>query len=391
MGGKAGQKWIEIDLDAIEHNLQSVQAKLTDQVTLIAVIKADAYGHGAVESARVLEQAGVRFFAVSFGEEAFALRQGGIQSPILVFSPVIDKESLIEAIELEIRLTIASEYDWQCFKQVEQGLSKTPYFHLKLDTGLGRFGLQTNEAYALLQDMTVDRQVIVEGVYTHMAHAASSPAYTEKQYTHFLQFIEQLDRQGIQIPLKHCANSAVVLKYPHMYLDAVRVGTLLSGQQPVGHFSEQLSLKDPYAFKCKIISLKSLPKGSFLGYYRTYRLKKEAKIAVIPVGFYDGLVLEVGNRPSGFIDMLKMMARIFLGYLNVSRFTPQVTYKGKNYPIRGKVFMQLALVEFPADLPVEVGEELALPVRKTLAAHEIERVYVRNGKQIQMNQVKEQG
>ena len=164
-----------------------------------------------------------------------------------------------------------------------------------------------------------------------------------------------------------------------MQLNAVRVGTLLSGEHPVGRTNRRLELRNPYRFKCRIISLKTVEKGGYLGYQRSYRLKKTAQIAVLPVGYRDGVALAVNNKASGFIDLLKILIKTVLYYFNFPRVQIKVIYQDRHYPIRGKVFMQMCLVEFPADLDVQVGDEVEVPIRKTLASSNVLRLYVREG------------
>lgn len=372
-------KWIEIDVDAVRNNLEQVRSILDEKTILIAVIKAEAYGHGARDIARLLHQQGVDFFAVTFLYEALQLRKAGIPSNILVFSPLVDEEQVAEAIENSITITIASREEAERLIKVTQELRKTATLHLKLDTGLGRFGLSSPELIDLAQELNSCNNIYLEGIYTHMADAAGQTAYTARQYELFLETVRYLEQAGITIPLQHCANSAVFLKYPQMHLDAVRIGTLLSGQHPVGNFERRLSLKDPYRFKSRIVSLRLLEKGSYLGYFKTYRLRSRALIGVVPVGFNDGLALEVANPPAGFIDLLKGMARQVMVYLNRPRFRLNITINGREFPIRGKVFMQMALVEFPPEADIRVGDEVELPVRKTLAAKNIVRLYVKDG------------
>lgn len=372
-------KWIEIDVDAVRNNLDQVRSILEERVILIAVLKAEAYGHGARDIARLLIQQGVDFFAVTFLYEALQLRKAGIPSNILVFSPLIDEEQLAEAVEHSITITIASREESERLIKVTQELRKTATIHLKVDTGLGRFGLNSQEVIEVAQELNKYSNIYLEGIYTHMADAAGQTAYTARQFELFLETVRHLEQAGISIPLQHCANSAVFLKYPQMHLDAVRIGTLLSGQHPVGHFERRLALRDPYRFKSRIVSLRLLEKGSYLGYFRTYRLKKEARVGVIPVGFNDGLGLEVANPPAGFVDLLKGMARQVLVYLNHPRFRLNLSIKGRDYPIRGKIFMQMALVEIPPEADVKVGDEVELPVRKTLAAKNIVKIYIKDG------------
>jgi len=373
-------KWIEINLDAIEKNLRTVKSLLAEETRLIAVIKANAYGHGAVETAQLLRKHGVEYFAVSYFHEAIQLRQAGITESILVFSPIVMENELQEAIQQGLTITIASPFDWQMLNNISTASETEIKIHLKIDTGLGRFGLCEVEILELAPEISKNTRINIEGIYTHMAAAASNPDYTRQQFGSFMQTLHILDGAGMKIPLRHCANSAVLLKYPQMQLDAVRVGTLLSGQAPVGTSRADLILEDPYTFKTRIISLRNLDKGSYLAYYRSYRLKKAARIAVIPVGFNDGLALQVGNKPSGWMDLLKTIVKIVLLYCNVERFGQQVSIKGIKYPVRGKVFMQMALIELPPDLDVEIGDEVVVPIRKTLASPNITRIYLQNEK-----------
>jgi len=372
-------KWIEIDVDAVKKNLQEVKTLLDERARLIAVVKANAYGHGAEEIARILFQNGVDFFAVSFYYEGLQMRNAGIRSNILVFSPVVNEDDMMDAVRNNLTLTINSYHDIELLERGGLSLKKPVRVHLKMDTGLGRFGLNEEEAVRVCREISQSEYLFVEGIYTHMADPAS-PDYTVQQFEKFMQVINRLEREGFVIPVKHFANSAVFLTYPHMYLSAVRIGTLLSGQHPVGDFPVRLDLQDPYKFKSRIISLKLMEKGSTLGYYRTYKLKQAAQIAVIPVGFQDGLAVEVFNKPVGFVDMLKKMTKYILSYFNLSRFNLYVSIKGKEYPIRGKVFMQMALVEIPVEVEVNVGDEVEVPVRKTLASRSIARLYVQEGK-----------
>lgn len=381
-------KWVEIDVDAINNNLNQIKGILDPKVKLIAVVKANSYGHGAVEVAQILNQSGVDFFAVTFLDEALKLRKAGVGSDILLFSPLIYAEQVALAINNHITVTITSSYDSNLLIQVVNELKCKVNIHLKIDTGLGRFGLREDEIMEVYESLQENPYTYIEGIYTHMANATHSSSYTWGQFNYFTRVINKLAKQGYDIPIKHCANSAVFLKYPEMHLDAVRIGTLLSGQHPVGSFPRLLDLDEPFKFKSRVISIRTLAAGSYLGYYRTYRLKREAKIAVIPVGFSDGLALEVANKPAGFIDMLKYLARTLLCYMNISRFNLQVIIKGKQYPVRGKVFMQMALIEIPSEDDVNIGDEVEVPIRKTLISESLTRIYIKEGKKTNISALK---
>ena len=258
-------KWIEIDIEAVLNNLRSVKTVLNNQARLMAVVKANAYGHGAAQTACLLNQNGVDFFGVSFLEEAWELREAGIKDDILIFSPVTNQEQALAAINAGLILSVTSKGDLNVLKQVSGGFSRPARIHLKIETGLGRFGLGWEESLYVCQEIFTDPQFKIEGIYTHFADP-SSPAFTDHQFRQFMQIVQQLAEAGYVIPMRHVANSVVFLRSPDMYLDAVRIGTLLSGQHPVGQFPIHLDLKDPYTFKSRIISLKTLPPGSSLGY-----------------------------------------------------------------------------------------------------------------------------
>lgn len=371
-------KWVEVDIDAVRNNLAQVQTLLDDHVRLIAVVKANAYGHGLVQVAQILHQQGVDYFAVSYLQEALELREAGIEASILVFCPVINDTEVQMAIEKEITLTVTSRQDWERIERNSARLNRKAIVHIKVDTGLGRFGVQSDQAEEIARQVQESKHAYLEGMYTHMAHATNQK-YTRMQFRRFMKLLQGMERDKIHIPLRHCANSPVLLNFPEMQLDAVRIGTLISGQHPAGRFSRHLELEDPYAFKTRIISVRSLPAGSYLGYYRTHRLKQDARVAVLPVGFIDGMALEVANRPSGWIDLMKIQLKMLLAYLSIPRFSLQVEYRGQAYPVRGKVFMQMTLVEFPVDSLVAVGDEVTVPIRKTLASPSVSRLYVQKG------------
>lgn len=376
----SSDRWLEIDIDAIKHNLEQVNSLLEEKVRLIAIIKADAYGHGAVETARILYQNGVDFFGVSFLEEAITLRRAGIRASIMLFSPLINEQQVTEALTNYITITITSLYECILLDQISRRLNIKTTVHLKVDTGLGRFGLNHDEIIEVCQTLKDNPCIYIEGIYTHMAEAAShNPAYTQKQFSRFLDIIDELKEAGHTIPVCHCANSAVFLKYPEMHLQAVRIGTLISGELPGGKFTKRLDLINPYKYKCRVISLRTLDKGSYLGYDRTIRLNQQAQIAVIPVGYNHGLALQVANRPNGWGDFLKVLTKNILSFFQLSRFALKVKINDCEYPVRGKVFMQMTLVEIPVEAKVKIGDEVEVPIRKTLAARKLNRIYIKDG------------
>lgn len=372
-------RWVEVDLDRVAENYRQIRSFLPETVAIMGVVKAEAYGLGALEVARVLEREKIDYLAVTYVEEGLQLRQKGITTPILVFAPA-RKEGLRKALEADLTVTVASEEDAKSLKEsVAQG-DRQVRVHLKVDTGLSRFGLEPEEVLPVASFLSGDERIILEGVYTHFASAGSRNVKSvHRQFEIFDQVRYWLTEAGFAVRYFHCCNSAATLRFPEFHLDMVRVGTLLGGQYPAGNVPRLLDLKDPYSFKSRVVSVKSVPSGRRVGYEGTYRLKKAAKLAVIPVGYQDGLGVMALSHPASLVDYLKWCVKLFLMYLNRPRPELMVTIRGKRYPIRGKVFMQMCLVELPEEEKVLPGEVVILPVKRTVATRDVTRIYLRDG------------
>ena len=356
-------KWIEIDLDAIRHNLQEIRRNMQEGVRLIAVVKANAYGLGAVAVAQELAVLGVDFFGVTFLSEALDLRHHGVEEDILVFTPMTE-EDYVAAVERDIIVTVASAQDLVAVERAAKRAGHGIRVHIKVDIGLGRFGLLEAEVEQIVSKAYVSELIKLEGIFTHFAEATKD-AYTIEQFNNFQSLLLKLDKKGQRIPLRHCCGSSAFLRYPFMHLDAVRIGTILYGQFPAGKANPKVNLKDPYHFKAHIAAVRQLPKGSYLGYYRTYKLPKDSKVAVIPVGLVDGWGVGALPKPSGWVDLLKMWIKIGISFLNFKVAAPTAVVKQQRVYIRGKIFMQFCLAEIPSQMGVETGDVIELPVKRT--------------------------
>jgi alanine racemase len=371
-------KWVEIDDAAILHNLDQVRSLLSASTRLIAVVKANAYGHGLVETATLLADNGVEFFAVTFLDEALKLREAGIKGAILLLSPLVDEDAVQKAIRAQITIMISSLKGASLADRVSLTEQTRLTVHLKIETGLNRFGLSDDEAEQVCKSLSRNPYIYIEGIYTHMAHAgAGHPGYTRQQFGRFMNTVRRLNDSGYTIPIRHCANSAVTLRFPEMHLDAVRVGTLLSGQYPVGDIPKPITLLDPFQYKTRIISLNQRPAGSYIGYFRNYRLGQSARIAVLPVGFIDGVAVDVVNPPAGGLDAVKKAVKILFTWLGLPGFTAQVQINGQPCTVVGKVFMQFTLIKLPEYVEAGVGTVVSLPARKTLVSPAIKRIHSR--------------
>jgi len=372
-------KWLEVDLDAIEHNYRQIRQLIPESVSVLGVVKADAYGLGSYEVANLLEQLQIDYLGVTYIQEALELRNRGICAPILVFAPV-RVDQVAEGIKNNLTLTVDSVASANLIRNCAERLNRQVRVHIKVDTGLTRFGMEPDDLLAMVCDLATDERVVIEGVYTHLGRAgARSSRSAWQQYQSFTQVLRWLDEAGIELKYQHCCNSTAALRFPEMHLNLVRIGTLLGGQYPAGNIPQPLALKNPFVFKSLVLSIKKVPAGRYIGYGGTYRTRRETQLAIIPVGFHDGLGVGVLSHPGSLFDYIKWCGRLFFMYINRPRPDNMVKIRGKRFPIRGKVFMQMCVVEIPVGTRIVPGDEVALPVRRTATSRDITRVYLRQG------------
>jgi alanine racemase len=289
--------WAEISINAIKHNTSQFKKYIGESVNLMAVVKADGYGHGAVRVARAAVEEGTDYLAVAILDEAIELREAGISKPILVlgYTPV---RSIRQAIIAGVDLTVFSEdvLDEIIFQSEE--IQKTVSIHLKVDTGMTRIGTQTREEALNLAAKAVESKfVFLKGIFTHFANADSEDSsFTLQQFERFRGVISFLDSKGISIPLKHCCNTAGTMNFPEMHLDMVRIGIGLYGLYPDSSLMEHpISLKQAMTLKTKIAALRRVPKSQPISYGCTYTPSVERLIASLPIGYADGLSRSLSN------------------------------------------------------------------------------------------------
>jgi alanine racemase len=373
-------KWVEIDAEKVLRNAAAVLETVPPEVSVLAVLKNNAYGQGAVGMGQLLSRLGITYFGVSYLDEALELRQAGIDADILIFSPLLDEEEISAAHQHNLTVTVSSGYDLERIQEASGRLNFRLRVHVKMDTGLSRFGFSLEQLLPACQVLQKNDRILLEGLYTHMADPGNR-AFTERQFSLFQQGSVLCGQEGIRFHLYHCAGSEVFLRYPEMHLDMVRLGTLFTGQYPAGirRSDQTLRLQDPFAFKTKVVAVHRRAAGAGLGYKRAYRLGRPADIAVIPAGYADGVTLDVGNPPSNLWDLGKKLLKQALAFFRVRRFTQHVKVNHRLIPVRGKVFMQMTLLELPAGFHVQPGDEAEVPVRKTLIGREVTRFTIREG------------
>ena len=380
--------WIEVDLDAIKHNYRQVASLLSPGCRIMAVIKADGYGMGAVQVARVLQEEGCGAFAVTTVAEALNLRSHGIESSILVLGPSGPEDweaALTEGIELTVsRLAWISDLE-----KIAEEKGSSAKIHLKLETGMGRTGFTRSMLEDLARALHNSPCLTVAGAYSHFARAAQRDhSYTRKQNERFLSAVSRLEELGIKIPLKHICNSAAFLDYPEYHYNQVRIGTLLIGHFPAPSFRGKLELQDPWKTKAKILHLQRVPKGTYVGYQSLYKSRKETTLAVIQAGYAHGFGIEPKLVPQGFVDLGKIILKNIFALWGIQLGQEKIIFKGRTVQIAGKVGMELTVLDM-GETECSLGEEIELPLRRTLANPRIPRVYKKDGEYFGQRVIKE--
>ncbi|MGE5575900.1 MAG: alanine racemase [Syntrophothermus sp.] len=379
---------MEVDLDAIAHNVKKTRRLLKPATELIAVVKADAYGYGAVEVAKVALANGAGSVAVSSVDEGLELRQAGIRAPILIFTPSLPEQAS-DVVEHDLVQTV-------CNLELAQALARAakttrrekarPKVHVKIDTGMGRIGIYPEEAVGFIKRL-LEMGLEVAGVYTHFAAAhRRNLRYTRAQFERFLMAANQLQAAQLRIPLLHVANSAALLDFPEMHLDAVRPGNLVYGQYPSEPARRRIELREAWKFKTRVIHVKEVPAGTRIGYGATYVTRRPTLVATLPIGYADGFNLEPVHgpvRPGDLPDLLRKGLKKIAESLCLPLDPGSIFIKGVKAELIGKVSMGMATIDVSAlkkaSGKISIGDEVELIVRQPAINRQIPRLYFKDG------------
>lgn len=293
--------WAEIDLDALAHNYRALRARMGEQSRFLGVVKADAYGHGAVEVSRTLEELGAEYLAVSNLDEALELRQGGVSLPILQLG-LTPADQTAQAIACRVTQAVWSESAALAFSREAQRAGGTLKIHIKLDTGMSRLGFPCDGG-SFDASLEAIRRVCAlpgleaEGIFTHFAVSdeadEDSRAYTLRQYRQFTSMTESLAGKGLAFVIRHCANSGAAAGYPQFACDMFRPGIVSYG---IGHQAEDLGLRPVMTLKTVVGAVRELPEDTAVSYGCTFRTSRPSRIGVLPIGYADGLHRTLSNR-----------------------------------------------------------------------------------------------
>lgn len=328
----------EIDLDAILHNMEQMHCLVASATKLMAVLKTDGYGHGAIPIARELEKVDYVYgYAVAAEEEALALRADGVKKPVLILGYTFPEqyETLLQA---QITQTIFTLEAARQLSEAAGRLRVTAHIHIKLDTGMGRVGFLVSEKSAdEIAQIAALPHIMIEGMFTHFAKAdEADKTSANKQLSQFLHMADMLDARGVHIPLLHCSNSAGILDLPQANLDIVRAGITLYGLHPSEEVHlERMDMRPALSLKSQVVHVKTLPAGYGISYGATYVTSDVRRIATIPVGYGDGYARSLSNQG-------------------------EVLIRGRRVPICGRVCMDQFMVDV-TDIPgVCVGDTVTL-------------------------------
>lgn len=325
-----------IHLDNIRDNIFGIRKAVGNRKILIAV-KANGYGHGAVEVSRMAEKIGVDWLGVATVPEALLLRDAGITLPILKFSPSFPEE-MQAAVARNVTLAVCSLENAESLQAVARQQGVKARVHLKVDTGMGRVGVPMEDAPALATFMeTACPDVVLEGVFTHLPVSdEAEPDFTQAQIKDFKKTVAAIEAAiGRKVDLAHCSNSGAVLGHPEAWMDLVRPGIMIYGFYPDAGTPRSIPLQPGMSLLSRVSFMKKIQAGTSIGYGRTWLAAEDTWIATIPVGYADGF-----NR------LLSNQGRVLI--------------EGRSYPIVGRVCMDQSMVDLGSDPDVNVGDEVVL-------------------------------
>lgn len=367
-----------VDLDAIRQNMEAMKANIAKGTMICGVVKSDGYGHGSVPVAKAVEDL-VWGYAVAAVEEGWVLRDHHITKPILVLG-YVPEEEFESLVEQEIRYTVSEWKEVEILSKIAQKLGKNAYVHIKMDTGMGRIGLRSaEEILTLAQKIENLPNIVIEGIFTHMATAdMADKTKAKEQIRMFREMLQLLENNGIYIPIRHCSNSAGIIDLKEANIDMVRAGIALYGLYPSEEVNkENVCLTPALELKSIVSYLKTVPKGSPIGYGATFVTQKETKVATVSIGYGDGYPRALSNK--GYALVRGKKAPI-IGRICMDQFMMDVSdipeiQQGDTVTLIGKDQNEQITVEELAELAGTFNYEFVCDLGKR-----IPRVYISGGK-----------
>jgi len=324
----------EIDLGAILYNLRQIRNRVDKDIKIMAIVKADAYGHGMKEVSQAVARKGIDFFGVASLDEARTLREAGIKKNIIVLGVILPEEAE-GVLRFNVIQTVSDLAIARLLSQLAQSKKRIIKVHAKIDTGMGRLGVWHKDAVNFVKKLASLKNIKVDGIFTHFPSAEDDKVFTRNQLRDFKSLIEELLRHGIDIPIKHTSNSMAVIDFKDSHMNMVRPGLIMYGLHPRSDLAKKLRLRPALKLKTKVVYVKPVSRGRSISYGRTYVTKKDTNIATIPVGYGDGYSRDLSNRG-------------------------HVLIKGRRLPIVGRVCMDMSMVDVGRSRTVKPGDDVVL-------------------------------
>lgn len=326
---------VEINLDNLKENLQMIRSFINGESKIMAVVKSNAYGHGMTEASKVCQENGIDFLGVSNVTEGLKLRKAGIRIPILVMG-FTEKEDVAKAIEADIQMTISNVNQAKIIFEEAKNIEKRAKVHLKIDTGMRRYGPIEVNAVEFLKEVRKIPKLEFIGVYSHLSDADNrDKSFTFRQLGTFQEVISDFKKENFSAPLNHIANSSAALSIPSSQMDMVRLGIVIYGLFPTPELRSFFDLKPVMSYKTKIVELKKIPGSQKIGYNGSHTTTNPSTIAVIPVGYADGIDRGLSN-----------LGKVLVG--------------GERCPILGKVCMNSTIIDVSNVEGVKMEDEVVI-------------------------------
>ena len=367
-------KSLVINKEDLKHNIREIKNYAKNENNsprIIAVIKGNGYGLGLVEYTKFLSDNGIEMFAVATVEEAIILRKSGIKEDILMLSSTSLREEIELLIKNNIILTIGSKEAKDSVQAIAKKENKTVRVHIAIDTGFGRYGFLYNKKEETAEILKDNANIKIEGIFTHFSLAFyNKDSWTKEQFKRFIEITEYLKENNIDIGIIHVSNSSAFIKFPEMHLDAVRIGSALTGRISV---ENKLGLKKIGYLKSNVTELRDLPKKWNIGYSNIYETKDDTKIAVAPVGYADGYNVRVYPDMFRRVDKIRYLSNDIKAFFRKKNL--KVKINNKTYNVVGRLGMYHITVNV-TNSNVKVGDEVILDVSPLYVDSSIRREYI---------------
>lgn len=325
--------WVEIDTANLRHNLDEVRRIVGARPNILVPVKADAYGHGIIEISRALERWGVNYLGVSSVDEGMEVREAGVKLPVLIMGAIME-DDVAPCVENDITITLASKELLRKAVSFAKEKDIKLKAHIKIDTGMGRLGVWHTDGGKFIESVAKNRNIEIEGIYTHFPSADTDGEFTKNQIRNFKSLLKALKEKGIRPKYAHAANSTGIMGFEEAHFNLVRPGIMVYGLYP--DVAERvMTLKPVLTFKTKIAYLKEVPAGRPISYGGTHVTTKRTKVATLPVGYGDGYMRHLSNK-----------GEVLIG--------------GRRVPVIGRVSMDHTMVDVGHIENPKVGDEVVL-------------------------------